>query len=160
MFVRLHDNITFLSNYIELESLRNRDQLEFTITNRVPAEENPLLPNMIIQPHVENAIKHGISNLENKMGKLCIEFVKNGVNLVCTITDNGIGRVASEKLNRKNKLHVSRGTKLTDEKSLFLKQYNNYHCEIEVIDLYDNKSEALGTKVIITMPLDHERRNS
>ena len=160
MFVRLHDNITFLSNYIELESLRNRDQLEFTITNRVPSEENPLLPNMIIQPHVENAIKHGISNLENKMGKLCIEFVKSGTNLVCTITDNGIGRVASEKLNRKNKLHVSRGTKLTDEKSLFLKQYNNYHCEIEVIDLYDNKSEALGTKVIITMPLDHERRNS
>ena len=160
MFVRLHDKIHFLTNYIELEKLRNRDQLVYSITNLLPADQNPLLPNMIIQPHVENAIKHGISNLENKVGKLSIEFSQADQNLVCVITDNGIGRVASEKLNRKNKLHISRGTRLTDEKSLFLKQYNNYHCEIEVVDLYSSSDEPEGTKVIITMPLHYERRNS
>ena len=153
LFIEFKKEIKFLNNYIELEKLRIKEQLEYEIESDPAIDPETNVPRLLIQPYVENAIKHGISNLEHKTGQLKIKFEKIGHFLVCTIIDNGIGRTASRILSEKNQLYTSKGTQLTKEKSAFLKQYNNYNCTIETEDLYNASDSSPGTKVIITIPL-------
>ena len=160
IFVSLNEKIKFITNYVELEKMRLADNLEYSIECDHNINKLTLIPNFIIQPYVENAIKHGINNLESKKGVLTIVFTKQQNNLNCIITDNGIGRRASFERNKNNFLHISKGTTLTVEKTTFLKMYNNYKCEISIVDLFDEKEIASGTKVTITMPLDDNNRNN
>jgi ligand-binding sensor domain-containing protein len=160
IFVSLNEKIKFITNYIELEKMRLAEDLDYTITCDDTIDKLTPVPNFIIQPYIENAIKHGINNLESKKGVLTIIFEKQENTLTCIITDNGIGRKASFERNKNNFLHISKGTTLTVEKASFLKAYNNYNCEISITDLYDEKELALGTKVTITMPLNDNSRNN
>lgn len=158
MFIPLGQEMLFTSNYLELEKMRLREHLSYTILIDDHVDTNNLIPQLFIQPHVENAIKHGIANLENRQGILKIEIVKTGAYIVCTIEDNGIGRNASSKLIRDTP-HISKGTRLTEEKSQLLKQYYNYRCNIETIDLYTETGESQGTRIIISMPDKYKSGN-
>lgn len=150
LFASLKQEVTFFTNYIELEKMRLRELLSYTITiaNDVPL--HCTVPHLFIQPHIENAIKHGISNLENKQGMLSIDIRQNERDIICTIQDNGIGRKASAKL-LEDMPHVSKGSRLTLEKSQLLKQYYRYRCSIEITDLFDETGQSEGTRVVITM---------
>lgn len=158
MFIPLGQEMLFISNYLELEKMRLREHLSYTIHIGAGVDTNSLIPQLFIQPHVENAIKHGIANLENRQGILKIEIVQAGAGIICTVEDNGIGRHASSKLIRDTS-HISKGTRLTEEKSQLLKQYYNYHCAIETIDLYGETGESLGTRIIISMPAYYKSGN-
>lgn len=118
-----------------------------------------MIPHLLIQPYIENAIKHGLAHLENRKGQLTIQFEKSTTSIICTITDNGIGRNASAKINASRHLHISRGTALTLEKSTFLKRYMGYDCDITLSDVLEN-NEIAGTKVVIKMPFVDESWNS
>jgi len=159
-FLRLGEKIKFLTNYIELEKMRLGDTLDYSITFDEGVSKEVIVPNFIYQPYIENAIKHGINHLSGKTGRLNIHFSINSNQLVCAITDNGIGRQASHNLNRNNLLHVSKGTGLTREKASFLKLYNNYECHISIEDLHDEQGNAIGTRVKIITPLTHDSRSN
>ncbi len=150
LFIPIKQEMTFMTNYIELEKMRLREQLEYTINLAPDIDPGTLIPHLFIQPYIENAIKHGIANLENKQGILRIEISQDARNIICTVEDNGIGRAASGKLSD-GLVHISKGTRLTLEKSQLLKQYYNYHCSISITDLYTNTQESSGTRVTISM---------
>lgn len=150
LFSPLKQEIALITNYIELEKMRLRELLSYTITVDETISSKALVPHLFIQPHIENAIKHGISNLENKQGVLKIDVRQNKAFIICTIEDNGIGRTASAKLLQ-NSPHISRGTRLTLEKSQLLKQYYRYKCTIEINDLYNATGESAGTRVVLIM---------
>lgn len=153
LFVPFKTELKFVKDYIELEKFRLMERLDYTIVCNPSVHDEMIVPYLIIQPHVENAIKHGIANLEDKLGKLSLYFERSATGLICVITDNGIGREAARALSLKNNKHVSKGTQLIVEKSEFLKQFNNYNCDIRIVDLYTDDGKPAGTKVTIEMPL-------
>ena len=146
-FIDIEDEIELLETYLELEKLRFKDDFEYTIRN----EESDLqVPPMLVQPFVENAIKHGLLHKEG-LKKLEIVFKKNGI-LNCTITDNGIGRRKAQKIkDRQQKNHQSFSINATRSRFEIMKSHYQQDLGILFEDLLEN-GEDMGTRVIINMP--------
>lgn len=141
-----------LGLYLELESLRFEGgftyELQSTMT-REQMEQVKLMP-MVIQPFVENAIVHGL--LQKKTDRrLTIQFRMDDANLICEVTDNGIGRKASQEINRrKHTLHHSKGMLFTNERIRVSNAMTKKNSQIEVLDLVDAQNEPAGTRIKIT----------
>lgn len=144
---------TFLEMYLQIESLRFDNAFSYSITL-----ENDIMPNsdkipaMILQPVIENAIKHG---LLSKVGdkKLSITFNKkhDDAPLEVTVQDNGIGRKASAN-NTNNSEHQSMSLDITEHRLKLLDEKGG--SKMTVTDLYDENDNAAGTLVtiLITQP--------
>lgn len=156
--ISLLDELTFITEYLELEKMRLQNQLQVIINNDIK-NTSIIFPSMLIQPHIENAIKHGISNLENKQGVLKISFTKNDFYIECEIVDNGIGRAAAMKIN-KLPFHKPFGINLTKDKSEILKKIHNIEIITTITDLYNDDGSVKGTMVVIQIPHQHENRNN
>ncbi|CCG52508.1 Two-component system sensor histidine kinase [Flavobacterium indicum GPTSA100-9 = DSM 17447] len=154
-WITISDEIKTLALYLDIEKARFEGDLTYTITID-PSIDTELIkiPSMLIQPYVENAIKHGL--LHKKEEKiLTIEFLKIENNLIIKIDDNGIGRVKSNALNKiKNKNHQSFATDALQNRISLLNQYTNKNISIETIDKYTITKQASGTTVIIKLPLE------
>jgi len=150
--IALEDELEVIKIYLDLEQLRLNNKFDYEITLSPLVNAMQLeIPTSLIQPYVENAIWHGISKLKDK-GKIDIEINKVENLLLCTITDNGIGRhLASEK--NLNKQRTSLGTKLTEERINLLKATEDESYNIKIIDLYTSDNKASGTQVIISIPI-------
>tara|TARA_R110002049_G_scaffold293462_1_gene478485 strand:- start:4047 stop:6950 length:2904 start_codon:yes stop_codon:yes gene_type:complete len=153
--VTLVEEIKALQLYLELEKDRFNDDFKFHIS----IDENLkidqiLIPSLLLQPYVENALKHGLLHkLDNK--KLLISFLtdKNSSQLICVIEDNGIGRIASAEINKKKKAtHTSFATSANQKRINLLNLANNTNLKIEIQDLYEAEI-ASGTKITIKIPL-------
>lgn len=144
--ISLAEEITTLKNYIELEQHINSNTFEYSITTNLSIDpEEILIPPMLIQPFVENSIKHGISFVEN--GKITISFsIKNDL-LHCEIIDNGIGVHQSKEL-KKVSSHKSVALKVTQERIRNLSKKGAF----SIIELY-NEGKVTGTKVLFEIPL-------
>ncbi|PLX05725.1 MAG: hypothetical protein C0598_13865, partial [Marinilabiliales bacterium] len=151
-FVRLSDVLTYLQHYVDLEKMRFDDMFEYEVKLSKNIDPNSILiPPMLLQPLIENSIKHGIQPLKVK-GKIILEIEKINENSIkCIIEDNGIGRKKSLAQNEKRKLKKeSKGIKITQERLDLLNENNTGDYSIKIIDLYDN-GEPLGTRVEVTM---------
>jgi ligand-binding sensor domain-containing protein len=157
--VTLEEELNYLKYYLSLEQMRFDKKFE-TVIN-VPNEfdyNRILIPPMIIQPFIENAIKHGFANKTEK-GIIKIDFYILNHNLVsdlhCTIEDNGIGRIKSKELNKnQTNKQKSKGTIITRERLALLNQtHPRKGYKIETTDLFNEQNEACGTKVDITFPI-------
>jgi tetratricopeptide (TPR) repeat protein len=99
--VSLKDEIESVRLYLDLEKLRFNDRLNFSIEYDELLLLNSIkIPPMLIQPFVENAILHGIRHRENG-GEIHLSFRNSSQAVICTITDNGIGRTASAEDKQK-----------------------------------------------------------
>lgn len=151
-FVSLSEEIETLEHFLALEQLRFRDKLNYDI--QVQESLNLKLiqvPAMILQPYVENAIWHGIKPKEGA-GLLKIIIEKDKKQLVCIIEDNGIGRIKAKAL-RKNSIlkHKSQGMQISKERLEALGKMKG--AKVQIIDLEDKDKNALGTRVILRLPL-------
>lgn len=150
-FVSFEEELLLLKKYLELEQFRFRDNFEYEIIG-IDAIKEVNIPSMIIQPFVENAIKHGLLHKKKGMKKVSLVFSLNEV-LECTITDNGVGMIESKKINKQN--HVKRSslsTTLIQERLTLLKDYYKTNIGFG----YEKVKE--GTKVIIKIPYTtHEK---
>ena len=142
----LAEEITTLKNYIELEQQMNPKPFEYSIiTNLTLDPEEILIPPMLIQPFVENSIKHGISSVKN--GKVDIHFsVKNDF-LHCEIVDNGIGIHQSKKI-KTTSTHQSVALTVTQERIESSSKKSTFHID----EIIENK-QVKGTKVAFKIPL-------
>jgi len=87
--VALKQELEFLNKYIEIEQMRFHDRLKVEMTI-APETLDACVPNMILQPLVENAIKHGISPRATG-GRIAIAAERNNGHLEITVADNGLG---------------------------------------------------------------------
>ncbi|WP_412476415.1 tetratricopeptide repeat-containing sensor histidine kinase [Flavobacterium sp. TBRC 19031] len=149
-YIALHEEIDLLKTYVEIEQLRFENTFDFIleIDNQINEQEY-IIPPMLIQPYVENAIWHGIMNLEkNQKGKLTLSFKSDKNGLVITVEDNGIGRKQTQ--DYKPKTHQPLGMNLTEQRLTALQELSkNEHINIVITDLYDTDEKACGTKVTI-----------
>jgi ligand-binding sensor domain-containing protein len=151
--ISLDEEIKALKLYLELEAMRFEDNFiyELSVDENLSADE-VMIPPMIIQPFVENAIKHGLLHKRTDR-KLNVVFNKGPKDsLICVVTDNGIGRKQSEELNAKRrKQHTSFATGATKKRLEILNYGLNKTIGVEYDDLVDTHGNALGTKVTITI---------
>ena len=144
-FVDFDKELSLLNKYLELEKLRFREDFEYEICN-----ENKIgdikIPSMIIQPFIENAIKHGLLHKTDGIKKVKIEFYLSHV-FTCIITDNGIGLQASKEINKNNlNKETSFSTKAIQERLALLENY--YDADIG----FTYKNIEKGTQVVLKIP--------
>ncbi|MBA3985502.1 MAG: histidine kinase [Flavobacteriales bacterium] len=149
-FISLENEIQTLKLYLELESARLEHSFDYQIiVDKETDSLEILIPPLIIQPFAENAIWHGLRNMTKK-GNLKIHIHRTHPDhLQISIEDNGIGRKKSMLLKKEQTNHKSYGMDITTERLKTLHPDN----KIEVKDLYNNESMALGTQVILTIKL-------
>ncbi len=146
-----------LELYIEIEQLRFADGFECSIKHKGFTENelnSILIPPMILQPYVENALWHGLNHKKEKK-TLEIELNKTGKIISCTIKDNGIGRKASAlmKAERIN-YHQSAGMSKTAQRIELINQADGTHSYVTVKDLYDQQGNSAGTEVLVIFELN------
>ena len=152
--ISLSDELEVSLLYVSLERRRFGD--EFLFIQEIDPDINTdevMIPPMLLQPYIENSIKHG---LMNKVGfrKLILKIIKeeqNYINII--IEDNGIGREQASLLRKSMPKYQSMGMSINNERVDLLGKTNDFKIEIEVLDkkIVDNISE--GTKVVIRIPI-------
>jgi ligand-binding sensor domain-containing protein len=155
--ITLEEEVNTLENYLLIEKFCNGDRFDYSIHVDPAIEKDYIkIPPMLLQPFVENAIKHGLKYIDQtKRGLIEVSFSEKDSFLECSVTDNGIGRMKSEELNRLSKetYHKSTALLVTQERLDMLKEDKNVQ-SLEIIDLYDEKGDPAGTKVILRIPLE------
>ncbi|MGJ8682982.1 MAG: tetratricopeptide repeat-containing sensor histidine kinase [Nonlabens sp.] len=156
-FISIPDEVYNLNLYLELEKLRFEEQLDYSFHVSENANSDAInIPTMLIQPYVENALKHGLLHKKDKR-KLSITISKVSDKIVeCTVEDNGIGRAKSKEINAKRETqHKSFALKATTERLDLLNYGKEKKIGVEIIDLNDN-GNAIGTKVILKIPIQKQ----
>lgn len=151
--ISLHDEVSLLNLYLKLEKVRFEE--EFTYEIHVDEKLDPdqvCIPSFLIQPFVENAMKHGLLH-KKAAKKLKVTFYPISAQvLCCEIEDNGVGRAYSAEMN-KNKKYKSFATKASLHRLELLNSNAVEKIALQIIDLTDDAHQSLGTKVIITIPI-------
>lgn len=152
-FITLADELSLLKLYIDLEKVRFEDQFDYNIEIKDMVNSNCIkIPNMLLQPYVENSIKHGFKGKQTKYF-LNVSVSKKDDKIICTISDNGIGREKSFLMpDSEMDKHASTGTIIVQEKIEALKFYYNYDLSSNTEDLKDENGNAIGTRVTIIFP--------
>ncbi|WP_298422583.1 sensor histidine kinase [uncultured Kordia sp.] len=147
--ISLAQEIKTLKNYVEVERLMaSKDfSYEIDLTSDLDPEE-VLIPPMLIQPFVENAIRHGIMPLQ-RSGELKIHFKTDNDFLYATITDNGIGIYQSQQ-NKTNTDHQSMALQVTKERIESLAGRNT----LKIEDVSEKDATLAGTKISFKIPLE------
>jgi LytS/YehU family sensor histidine kinase len=154
--ILLEDEIDFLENYLHLEKLILGDNFSFTITVDDSIDvAYERIPSLILQPIVENALKHGLRTKQGER-KLNISFTleegSEQTTMQILIDDNGIGRKASAELNKDRKQHQSFATKSIDERIKIINTTAEFEkITLSFIDKIDAEGGATGTSVLINI---------
>lgn len=148
-FISIQEELDFLDVYLSLEKLRFEDSLDYEINYE--GLQNVLIPSMLIQPFIENALVHGLLHKKGEK-RIKIDFVISD-SLQCIITDNGIGRKrAKEILQRQKSSHKSFATEAITQRLNLLNEQLGEKASYMITDLIE-MDKCVGTKVIITLPL-------
>ncbi|WP_276481929.1 sensor histidine kinase [Paraflavitalea pollutisoli] len=152
-WVTLENELDALDLYIQLESIRFDHVFEYQLT--VEAAIDPsrvIIPPLIIQPYVENAIWHGLLYREQPGGLLTLEISRNDDQLIIRVEDNGVGRKAAAAMRSRSALkNKSHGMKITGERLDIVNMTYDANTSVEVIDLYNDDHQGIGTRVLITL---------
>lgn len=152
--IPIDKEIESLQNYLELEQLRFNQKFDFSITKSNDIEDDMALPPLLLQPFVENAIIHGLIP-KKEMGKITVDFSLNGENLICTITDNGIGFDKSKTLKEHSvTVHKSMALDITRKRLEMMEAYTSKKAKVEIEELKEN-GVVSGTKVVLNLPIQY-----
>ncbi|WP_243398962.1 tetratricopeptide repeat-containing sensor histidine kinase [Hanstruepera neustonica] len=151
--ISLEDELETMALYMNIENIRFSNEIEYQVD--VAPEINSSIikvPSLILQPFLENAIWHGLSTKPNNK-KIHLSIERKDLNHVSiSITDNGIGRDASQKIKNDKKLkRQSVGIDITKARlENFSKSFNDDY-GLEIIDLYEDGRPS-GTTVVLKIP--------
>lgn len=154
--VTVGEDLEALKLYLELEQMRFEGKFDYEIIIDETVDiDYDIMPPLLMQPYVENAILHGL-NPKPSPGKLSIKLHTENNFLICTISDNGIGREKAAEIRRTMpvKNHKSMGMKITEDRLRILNEINSSHLSVVVTDLINTQGESTGTKVELFVPLN------
>ena len=149
-FILLSEEIGNLKNYIELQQVRFNNKFDYEIIVDNSVKDALQIPSLLLQPFVENAIRHGLLNKEGK-GRLGILFKWDAFKkeIICTIEDDGIGRVQSKLIKDETVIkEESYGDTLIRDLVGIFNRYEKMNIEIEYID---KESPLTGTIVKLSI---------
>ncbi|MBP6432945.1 MAG: histidine kinase, partial [Ferruginibacter sp.] len=141
--ITLKQEIDFIHNYLSLEQLRFPNKLSFTIeTDKNINTNEVLIPSMLLQPYVENAVKHGVALLKNNTGLVQVKFYKKNNNLIAEVQDNGNGI----SVNYENTKRKGIGMENTNRRSTL------YNIETKIVNLKLENKDQSGTLIQLIIP--------
>ena len=149
-FVPLEEEIENIKIYLNLELMRFDDRFQFTLTIDEDLDvEDWMVPTMVLQPLLENALLHGIMP-SAQPGEISIRFREQEKDLLIQITDNGIG-VANSKVLKGFDAHKSRGTELIYKRIKALSHFGDKPIAIIMEPAFDNETHP-GNQVSLLIP--------
>jgi two-component system sensor histidine kinase LytS len=147
--VELKTEIQHIKSYMVIESARFEGKVD--IIYEIDPECNCLVPPLILQPIVENSIRHGVLPKLGE-GTIKIKTLKNGTQAILTIEDDGVGMSAE-------RLELAFGNK-TETKNIGLRNVKS-----RIKNIYGDESQFTiesepdeGTKVTIVVPMNHKEK--
>lgn len=151
-FVPLEEELQNIQTYIGLEKMRFGDKIQFTLTVEPNVDiEEWMIPNMLLQPLLENAILHGI--LPSPLpGKVTIHISSHEQDLNIEITDNGVG-ITHSQLTKVGDAHKSRGTELIQKRLDALRMFSKHALSL-TYQIPFPTSECPGARVNLQIPFD------
>jgi ligand-binding sensor domain-containing protein/two-component sensor histidine kinase len=151
--IPLENEIATLENYLAIEQFCNNHRFDYEITYDDELDiESIEIPPIIVQPFVENAIVHGVTQLDKK-GKISVRFFIDKEVLVCEVEDNGIGRNAASKMkSQRDQQHKSTALLITQERLDTLNK-KSIQPSISFNDLLDENGAPNGTCVRIRIEI-------
>lgn len=152
--IPIDKEIESLQNYLELEQLRFNNKFDFTISKSNDIEDDVVLPPLLLQPFVENAIIHGVIPKKEK-GEIDISFSIKDESLICVIQDNGVG-INQSKINKENSVlaHKSMAIDIIKKRLERIASSTTKRSAIKIEEII-NDNTILGTKVILQLPLQY-----
>lgn len=157
-YISLNKEIKLLTYYIELERMRLGDKFDykFKIDDNIETDEVSI-PSMLLQPIIENAIKHGFKHKEGQ-GELIIE-INQGKNeeLLIAVEDNGIGREKAELIKKRRKdAHLSRASNIIEERIGIINNSEEGNIDLKYIDIMDTGRTGTRVELIINLEINKE----
>jgi len=159
--ITLDKEVGLIENYLALEKLRFRDGFVYSVdVSPSLVNTNFKVPGMLVQPVVENAIVHGISNLDYQ-GEITVFFqeFRNGIKVV--VSDNGRGRRAAYDIKKKEKgRHLSIASENATKSLKALRAIGYKDADIQTLDLFNKDGTSAGTQVTIYLPFLESTKNT
>lgn len=157
-YITLKDELEALDLYLQMESLRFREKFKYSIiTDETIDLSAVVIPPMLVQPYVENAIWHGIMHKTDGQPGLVEIYISQDLrnNLICVVRDNGIGRAKAEALKAQNPGNRKRsmGMQITRDRIEMINKLYNTTTEVMITDLVNDAGEAAGTEVRLVIPV-------
>jgi ligand-binding sensor domain-containing protein/two-component sensor histidine kinase len=152
--IELGDEIELLEQYLLTESMRLERKFTFSIDCDDALDlDDTLIPTMILQPFIENAIWHGVAGKDGT-GHIQIEFRQEGNQMRCSVEDDGLGRQANGKPGKTHgKEHESKALGITEKRLQFLADKTGKPTDLKIIDLKDKNGDPAGTRVEVVFPI-------
>jgi len=157
VLIPLDQEMELLRIYLQLSQIRYPDKIKFQI--EVSPMLNPmeiLIPSMLLQPFVENAVIHGVAP-QKGTGEITVDFQLSGAEIIATIRDTGVGRAASAQLKLRDP-HKPLATQITIERLQILRNKTSETPALQIHDLYEQDKPA-GTEVVLRIPFQNNQPN-
>ena len=149
-FIEIGDELKWLENYFSLQKLRYSNRFDYQIElDETLLKSTVLIPPMVIQPFIENAIEHGIKEL-SQGGFIWLRYKKWGSLIEVEIEDNGIGILKSRQQNHNN--HSSFALAATRKRLQVMHKREKTKFSFEMIDKSEISKELNGTIVRFSLP--------
>ncbi len=150
----LKEEVELIGIYISLENLRFDLKFEYILElDEKLMDRNPLIPSILLQPFIENAIHHGLKPMDIP-GKLTIRMYEINSDLMrIEIEDNGVGR--SSKEPDSPKIYKSRALEIINDRTRAYAKSGEQNIKIEMVDLKDQLGRPTGTRIEVS--LNHKR---
>ncbi|MDQ3142469.1 MAG: histidine kinase [Bacteroidota bacterium] len=150
--ISLDEEIKLLQHYLELEKARFKNKFDFEIktSEGLDLYEN-MIPPLLVQPYIENAVKHGIFGRDSG-GMISVFFKMRDKLLEVMISDNGNGNLEDSRKSNQSINHKSFGMSITQNRLELLAEYDK-NSPVVIKTLFDDKAKKCGTSVFIQIGL-------
>jgi hypothetical protein len=151
-FITIQEEMEYLVFYLDMEKLRFKGNFSYVIHVAGNVNKNWKIPSLMIQPFVENAIKHGVRKLQGREGMIEIRFEYSGQQLSISIRDNGAGISDKALLSKPSD---SFGIKLSRKRVEAFRQLFDTDMTIEIHDLSEKGQHGTEIKLHLNLPHEH-----
>lgn len=155
--INLEEETDRLKNYLDLERLRMENKFEYRIeVDEYMDADEIMIPSMIIQPFVENAILHGIAPMESK-GVIKISFMmQEEKSMKVNVEDNGIGMKQSGGYSTNGESHPHLGVEMTRRRLVLLGEKYHVNTGVEYCEVFPGTQNP-GTRVELVVPVSNSK---
>ena len=152
--IAVGDEVDYLTTYLSLEKMRFKEKMDYHIqVDPALDRQKTFLPPMMIQPYVENAMRHGLRHKTGGDGLIRIDFRTQNGRLLVVVEDNGIGRRQAEHYKTREHIeYQSRGMSLTAGRMKSISAVYGDDIQVTVEDRLNEQGQPQGTRVIIRLP--------
>jgi LytS/YehU family sensor histidine kinase len=152
--ITLETELTTVTNYFKLQQLRFGDMIDFEIVVGPGLDTNiVMLPPLMVQPLIENAIEHGIKPKQGK-GRVMVRFQISVSGLRIEVEDDGVGRNYRKAQPRiEGSHHAGLALVILKERLESMNKGRSMKNKMEIVDLYDDENRPAGTLVKLDLAL-------